>query len=108
MSGEYILDYLVGPAPAKNKCTKSTCQECGTASTPLWRKDDRSRNLCNACGIRWKRSVTAKSGYMRIRKPAVKKLHVRPTTTPTIVDHYAFSCLLEEANREWEAIVLGC
>lgn len=38
-----------------------TCEECGTANTPLWRKDDRNRNLCNACGIRWKRSLTSKS-----------------------------------------------
>lgn len=38
-----------------------TCEECGTASTPLWRKDDRNRNLCNACGIRWKRSLSSKS-----------------------------------------------
>lgn len=38
-----------------------TCEECGTANTPLWRKDDRNRNLCNACGIRWKRSVTSKT-----------------------------------------------
>lgn len=47
------------PTMAKERIV--TCEECGTASTPLWRKDDRNRNLCNACGIRWKRSLTSKS-----------------------------------------------
>lgn len=61
---------------AKERLT--TCEECGTANTPLWRKDDRNRNLCNACGIRWKRSLTSKtkkSVLIGIMKPHAEHKH---------------------------------
>jgi len=35
------------------------CLYCKTANTPLWRVGpDGCKTLCNACGIRWKRTVT--------------------------------------------------
>ncbi|KAI8339590.1 hypothetical protein BC941DRAFT_349908 [Chlamydoabsidia padenii] len=42
---------------------KSRCDDCGTSSTPLWRRYQ-NRNLCNACGLYWKLHNTPRPGHL--------------------------------------------
>ncbi|CAK5266332.1 unnamed protein product [Mycena citricolor] len=71
------------------------CFNCHTTTTPLWRKDDEGRTVCNACGLYYKLHGTSRPISMKsdiIRKRSRHEVQVRaqaqaqadtPTASPT-------------------------
>ncbi|PPQ68436.1 hypothetical protein CVT25_007829 [Psilocybe cyanescens] len=60
------VDVMVRPSVA------AQCYNCHTTATPLWRKDDEGKTVCNACGLYYKlhgsaRPISMKSDVIRKR-----------------------------------------
>ncbi|KAF7296427.1 hypothetical protein HMN09_01113100 [Mycena chlorophos] len=56
------------PAP---KINALSCGNCGTSTTPLWRRDDVGNNICNACGLYFKLHGTHRPTSMK--KTVIKR-----------------------------------
>ncbi|KAG6820414.1 hypothetical protein H0H93_000660 [Arthromyces matolae] len=63
------------------------CANCGTSTTPLWRRDDVGNNICNACGLYFKLHGTHRPNSMK--KTIIKRRKRVPAASTASPSHAA-------------------
>ena len=90
------------PAPAVSVAAATACNNCGTTVTPLWRRDQEGKSICNACGLYLKtRHVPRPSNLARSRHSGSSEASPSPP-----LSHPAFSSTSPRPNVPYPTPVL--
>ncbi len=94
------------PPPPQLKCV-----HCGVTSTPLWRAGPAGpKTLCNACGVRWKKTGSVVPRAKRtIAKSTRKDTHSSsaPTTRTSVQAPHPVRVHDESYGRTYESVFAG-
>ncbi|KAK5821714.1 hypothetical protein F5H01DRAFT_275376 [Linnemannia elongata] len=66
--------------------TATSCANCGTTTTPLWRRAGNGQTICNACGLYFKARNLTRPTWLKRNTGAKKAESGAPSTTPEIAD----------------------
>ncbi|KAK7007408.1 hypothetical protein R3P38DRAFT_3403748 [Favolaschia claudopus] len=87
-----------GNAAAAAKITSLSCGNCGTSTTPLWRRDDVGNNICNACGLYFKLHGTHRPTSMK--KTVIKRRKRVPAAGAAAGEGGASTAMSDQAAAE--------
>ena len=80
---EFVPEYV------SMSTTMPVCLDCKTSTTPCWREGPKGpRTLCNACGIKWKRSTFGTGSRPRRKKEKVPSAPKQPPDAEAIASTF--------------------
>ncbi|KND03078.1 uncharacterized protein SPPG_02143 [Spizellomyces punctatus DAOM BR117] len=99
------VDKDVGKERSKHLAQKAAnkCANCGTMSTPLWRRGPKGEVICNACGLYLKARNTYRPTWLKQRRPKKEGDSAQAAPPPSLTSSNNHT--IERAPTSLDALV---